>query len=141
MKRVALAGLVLLLAVHPADARRRGGPPLHVRLVAYIGETVEGTRPQFEWPVMYKGKRFELHVLELKVLSGRATPLDIDAAVAPYAVKFMLAGERTALQRFTNAPPRQQVLLIGYIRLDPAARYLMLDTVDVAYLATPTPGS
>jgi hypothetical protein len=65
------------------------------------------------------------------------TPLDIDAALAPYRVKFQLAGEPTALQHLVTAPPRQRLQIIGYLRLDPAARFLMLDTVRNIE-ATPT---
>jgi hypothetical protein len=112
--------------------------PIHVRMVAYIGEKVEGTRPDFTWLVTYRGKRYDLYILNLVVLGGRATPLDIDAAVAPYEVKFQIAGDKTALAHFVAAPPRQQVLIMGYVRLD-AARFLMLDTVESAAAPTPAP--
>ena len=37
-----------------------------------------------------------------------------------------------------SAPPRQQVLITGYVRLDAAARFLMLDTVEAGDQPTPT---
>jgi len=139
MRRLGLAGLLLLLSVAGADARMRRVAPLRVRMVVYVGEMVEGTRPDFTWTVTCKGKRYQLYVLKLTVLGGGATDLDVNAAVAPYQVKFTVTGEKTAVQRFTTAPARQQALLTGFLRLDPAGRYLMLDTVEVPYLPTPTP--
>jgi hypothetical protein len=131
--------LLIVLTAGSAAARRRPGPPIHVRIVAYIGEAVEGTRPDFTWQVSYRGTRYQLYVLNLTVLGGRVTPLDIDAAVAPYQVKFQIAGDKTALKHFLAAPPRQQVLMMGYVRMDPAARFLMLDTVTLGGEPTPTP--
>ena len=139
MRKVWLACLLVLLTVQATEARRRRITPLRVRIVAYVGEKLEGIQPQFSWTVTYAGKRYELLVLELRVLDGNATPLDIDAAVAPYRVKFMLAGEKAALERFVATPPRQQLLITGYVRLDPTARYLMLDTVEGLDTRTPSP--
>lgn len=138
MKIVWVACALLAVTVGAAEARMRRPTPIHVRIVAYIGEKVEGTRPDFTWLVTYRGKQYELYVLNLVVLGGRATPLDIDAAVAPYKVKFQIAGDKTALAHFVAAPPRQQVLIMGYVRLD-AARFLMLDTVESGDLPTPGP--
>ncbi len=140
MKTV-LSACVLLVVVTAgsAEARRRVAAPIHVRMVAYINEPVQGTRPDFTWLVTHKGKRYTLYVLNLTVLGGRVTPLDIDAAVNLYQVKFQVVGDKTAVKNFLSAPPRQQVLIMGYVRLDPAARFLMLDTVDAAYLPTPAP--
>ncbi len=137
MKGVALACLLLLVTATAVDARMRRPRPIQVRMVAYVGEKVEGTRPDFTWVVSYRGKRYTLYVLELDVLSGTITPLDIDAAVRMYPVQFQIAGNKPALERFVAAPPRQQVLMRGFMRLDTAARFLMLDTVDAAYLPTP----
>ncbi len=139
MKAIVVACVLLLVAAAADAARVRRIAPIHVRIVAYINEPVEGTRPDFTWLVTFKGKRYTLYVLNLVVLGGRATPLDIDAAVAPYSVKFQVAGDKKALDHLVAAPPRQQVLMMGYVRLDAAARFLMLDTVDAAYLPTPAP--
>ncbi len=134
-----VACVLLLFTSGIAGARMRRVAPVRVRLVTYVGEKLEGARPDVTWTVTYQGKRYQLYVLNLQVLSGGLTPLDINSAVSFYPVQFQLAGEKTALQRFTAAPPRQQVLMTGYMRLDPAGRYFMLDTVDAAYLATPSP--
>ena len=134
-----IACALLLLTTAAAGARMRRAAPVHVRIVAYVGQPLEGARPDFTWTVSYKGQRFQLYVLNLQVLGGSLTPLDINAFVAPYTVKFQLAGEKGALQRFMAAPPRQQVLIMGYMRLDATASFLMLDTVDAAYLPTPSP--
>jgi hypothetical protein len=139
MKAMAFACLLVLIAVGVSEARPRRIAPIRVRMVAYIGEKVEGTRPDFTWLVSYRGERYQLFVLKLTVLGGGVTPLDINAAVAPYTVKFQVAGDKTALRNFVTAPPRQQVLISGHVRLDAAARFLMLDTVDTAYLPTPAP--
>ncbi|HUI25930.1 MAG TPA: hypothetical protein VL403_07570 [Candidatus Kryptonia bacterium] len=141
MKHAAMACLLLLLTAPVAAGRIRIAAPIQVRLVAYVNEKVEGSRPDFEWPVTCRGKRYQLYVLNLQILNGRVTPLDIDAALSPYAVKFIVTGNKTTLQRFTNAPPRQQVLIRGYLRLDRSGRYLMVDSVESAYLPTPTPGT
>ena len=138
-KTVAFVGLLLLVTAGATEARVRRVVPVHVRMVAYIGETVEGTRPDFTWLVTHQGKRYQLYVLNLVVLGGGLTPLDIDAAVAPYTVKFRIAGDKTAIEHFIAAPPRQQVLITGYVRLDAAARFLMLDTVETGDQPTPAP--
>ena len=131
--------LVVVVIAGSAEARRRSARPIHVRIVAYIGEAVEGTRPDFTWLVTYRGKRYQLYILNLTVLGGGVTSLDIDTTVAPYEVKFQIAGDKTALKNFAAAPPRQQVLMLGYVRLDTAARFLMLDTVTVGGVPTPAP--
>lgn len=139
MKTVFLACVVLCVMAGGAEARVRRLAPIHVRIVAYIGEKVEGARADFTWLVTYRGKRYQLYVLNLVVLGGRVTPLDIDAAVSPYSVNFQIAGDKTAIEHFVAAAPRQQVLIIGYVRLDAAARFLLLDTVESPYLPTPAP--
>jgi len=139
MKTVAVACLLLLVTAGATAARVRRVRPIQVRMVVYVGEKVEGTRPDFNWLVTCRGKRYELHVLKLDVLSGGVTPLDIDSAVAMYTVKFQIAGDKQALEHFAAAPPRQQVLMTGFMRLDAAARFIMLDTVDVGTMPAPAP--
>jgi len=133
-----LVALLVLVSVGAAGARRRRAVPIHVKIIAYVGEAVAGTRPDFIWPAMCHGKKYTLNVVKVVVLGGGVTPLDIDAAVAPYQVKFQLVGEETAVQRLIAAPPGQQLRIMGFLRFDPAARYLMLDTVENVE-ATPTP--
>jgi hypothetical protein len=53
-------------------------------------------------------------------------------------VKFQLTGEETAVRRLIAAPPGQQLRIMGFLRFDSAARYLMLDTVENVE-APPTP--
>ncbi len=139
MKAAVFACALVLLTAPAVEAHVRAAIPVRVRMVAYIGEKVEGTRPDFTWTVSYRGKRYRLYVLSLLVLNGGLTPLDIDAAVSLYQIQFQLAGDKKALQRFVAAPPRQQVLIFALARLDPAARFLMLDTVEAAQLPTPSP--
>jgi hypothetical protein len=134
MKPLVFACLALLLITPAADARRFHAPslPISVRMVAYVGQKVEGARPEFDWVVEHRGKRYELFVLKLTVLRGGVLPLDIDAAVAPYKVKFQLAGEKNALQRLVATPPRQQIVIAGNLLFRGGARYFMLDTVEPA---------
>ena len=139
MKSLVWACVLSLITAAAADARMHRPRPIQVRMVAYVEQMVGGTRPDFTWVVSYRGKRYTLYVLKLDVLTGGITPLDIDAAVRMYAVKFQIAGDKKALERFVAAPPRQQVLMTGFIRLDTAARFFMLDSVDAAYLLTPAP--
>ena len=139
MKTALVACWLLLLTAGATEARMRRVKPIQMRMVAYIGEKVEGTRPDFTWLVTHRGKRYELYVLKLDVLTGGVTPLDIDSAVAMYKVKFQIAGDKKAVEHFAAAPPRQQVLMTGFIRLDAGARFIMLDTVDVGAKPTPAP--
>jgi hypothetical protein len=131
--------MLMLLAASVSEARPRPGAPIPVRIVAYVGEKVEGIRAEFSWVVVYEGERYQLSVLKLTVLNGTATSLDIDAAVAPYKVKFQIGGQDTAIKRFVSVSPRQQVAIKGYVRLDPNARFLMLDSVD--FVLPPTPAA
>jgi len=140
MKRALITVFIVVFAIGVAEARRRPRAPIHIRMVAYVGEKVEGTRPDFEWVAMYKGTRYPLSVLNLQVLGAGVTPLDIDAALRPYSVQFMITGQPSAIKRFVTAPARQQVLITGYLRLDSAGRYLMLDTVEVGPHDAPTVG-
>jgi len=137
--RTLLLTCLLFLSAQGVEARRlRPAAPVPVRLVVFVGEKLEGIRPDFDWEVQYRGKRYRLYVLNLTVLNGSVTPLGIDAAVAPYRVKFMLAGDPAALQRFTTTPPRQQIVITGYMRLDASGRYLMLSSVDSGPPPSPT---
>jgi hypothetical protein len=137
VKMLVLA-IALLVTAMPAHAGPRRAAPIDVKMVAYVGETVAGPRPDFIWPAMYQGKKYTLNVLNIVVFGGGATPLGIDAALALYRVKFQLAGEQNAVRRLTTAPPGQQLRILGYLRLDRAGRYLMLNSVEHIE-ATPTP--
>ncbi len=143
MKRILTAFLLSLLLVAPAAARRRMVVPFPVRIVAYVGSSPEGIRPDFTWRVSYRGQEYQLLILQLRVLNGRATALSINAAVQPYQSRFLLAGEKHAIEQFIAVPPRQQVVLGGNLRLDAGARYLMLDRVEMgpSPTALPTPAS
>jgi hypothetical protein len=129
MKRLLLGCVVLLFIARPAEARRlRSAGPISVRMVSYVGELIKGVRPEYDWVVQYHGKNYTLHVLKLTVLRGNVLPSAIDAAVRPYRVQFQLAGQEAAIQHFIATPPRQQIVVTGFIRLD--ARYFMFDSVQ-----------
>jgi hypothetical protein len=131
-------GIVAMLAfAGSAHARRGGALPIPVRIVTYVGPPLEGAKPEFTWTVSWKGHDYQLSILKLTVLSGRATPLDISAAVEPYKSRFQLAGNEAALATLAATPPRQQIVLQGYVRLQAGARYLMVDKVEGAPTETP----
>ncbi len=127
---------LFLVAAFPAQAQRRVAP-LRVRMTAYVGEKIATMQPEFVWLAGYRGKTYTLNVVNVSVLSAAKSPLALDAALAPYRVKFQLTGEPTALRRLITAPPGQQLRIMGFLRLDPG-RYLMLDTVQTLEV-TPTP--
>jgi len=139
VRKILLAFLLSLITTEAAEARRGIVVPIPVRIVAYIGESLEGVRPEFTWTVSYGRRDYQLYILKLTVLNGRATPLDIDAAVAPYQHRFQLAGDKKALENFAAVPPRQQVVIRGYVRLQSGARFLMLDAVEPGVVPTPQP--
>ncbi len=134
--KILMIATLLLVAALPAQARRRVAP-LHVQMTAYVGEKIAGMQPEFVWPAGYRGKTYTLNVVKVSVLSAGTSPLALDAALAPYRVKFQLSGEPTALQRLITAPAGQQLRIMGFLRLDPG-RYLMLDTVETLEV-TPVP--
>lgn len=134
-----LACVLVMLAALPALARRiRVTRPVHVRMLAYVGAPPAGARPQFNWLVSLRGTHYELRVMKLTVLSGNVLPGDIDAAVGLYRVKFQLAGTQTAMRNLAATPPGQLVAVLGYVRIDRGARYLLLDTVKPVPSPTPT---
>lgn len=135
-KTLMVATLLLVVAV-PAQARR-GGPPLYVQMTAYVGEKIATMQPEFVWPAGYHGKTYTLNVIKVSVLNAGKSPLALDAALAPYPVKFQLRGEPTALRRLTTAPPGQQLRIMGFLRLGPG-RYLMLDTVETLEVTPASP--
>ena len=135
--------LILLsigLTAQVAEARRFGvQPPIPVRITTYVNEKLEGIKPDFEWLVADRKTEYRLYVLNLVVKNCSVLPLGIDAAVAPYRVKFQLAGDKSALAAFAATPPRRQTVLDGYIRFAGGARILMLDKIELVPEATPAP--
>ena len=128
-----VASVTCLLAL--ADVAASMGLPLvpvPVQLTTYIGTPPAGVRPEFSWRVTYKGRPYMLSIVNLRVFSSQLMPLDIDAAVALYTVKFRIGGEKAALRQFVGVAPGQLVTIKGFVQLDPNARYLLLDDVEAA---------
>jgi len=135
-----LACLMILLPAQPAQARRlRSVAPIHIRMQTYVGDKPVGARPEFSWRVGFEGKRYQLHITKMLVLTGSTLPLSIDSAVSMYPVQFQLIGEKRTVQQFLSTPPGELVQVGAYVRIDNTSRYLMLDRVAPA--ATATPGS
>ncbi len=128
--RVMAGMFAMLLFAAPAAAAGLPLVPVPVELTTYVGAPPAGVQPQFSWRVTYNDRAYVLNIVNLRVLSSRLMPLDIDAAVALYSVKFRIGGEKAALQQFTAVPPGQLVTLKGFVQLDPNARYLLLDAVE-----------
>ena len=141
-RNAGLFGLTLLLLLG-GDAEARPGrfrpvAPLRVSMLAYVGDTQAGTSPEFTWPVLLDGAKVTLNVLRLSVTSGGATALDIDTALEPYRTKFTVTGKKEAVQSLRDSNASRPVRILGYLRLDPSGRYLMLDTVTPEEPKTPT---
>ncbi len=106
--------------------------PVPVQLTTYIGAPPAGVRPEFSWRVTYNGRPYTLSIVNLRVFSSQLMPLDIDAAVALYKVKFRIGGEKAALRQFVGVATGQLVTIEAFVQLDPNARYLLLDDVEPA---------
>jgi hypothetical protein len=134
---VLIAGLIFTAL--PAHGRFRVQIPIPVRITAYVNEKLEGIKPDYEWLVADRQTEYTLYILQLTVLTGGVLPGDIDSAVAPFRVKFQLVGQDSALQAFKNTPPRQQIVITGYLQFAGGARILMLDKVEGAAPPTAAP--
>jgi len=130
--------LVLLTAQEAQAARLRKPAPIYVRMLTYVGERPPNIQTDFSWVVGFEGKRHQLHITKMIVLTGSTLPLAIDSAVRPYLVQFQIIGEKSAVQQFLSTPPGQPVQVSAYLRIDGISRYLMLDRVTPAPTATPT---
>jgi hypothetical protein len=133
------AVLLALCFITPAHARRGIRIPFQLRMTTYVGEKLEGIKPDFEWLVSHRGKEYTLYVLNLVVMDGRATPLDIDAAVRPYRINFQLAGTTEEIQKLITTPPREQIVITAFANFGGGARMLMVSKVEKAPEATPVP--
>jgi hypothetical protein len=138
---IALALLLIFTTVAPAHARRGLNIPLQVRITAYVNEKVEGIKPDFEWVVSHDKTDYRLYILNLVVMDGRATALDIDNAVSRFKPNFRVAGQTGEIQKMTNAPPRQQIVITAFLNFAGGARIMMINQVEtaVAPTAAPTP--
>jgi len=110
--------------------------PIAVRITAYVGEKPEGVNPDYDWLVAKGKDELQLYVVRLLVKNGDALPGDINQAVEPYRIKFLLAGERSALEKLMATKPGTKVVINAYLQFGEGGRYMMLDTVEPA--AEPT---
>jgi hypothetical protein len=139
----AIACVIALLCATavPSHARRGINIPIQVRITAYVNEKIEGIKPDFEWVVSHDSTNYRLYILNLVVMDGRATALDIDNAVSRFKPNFRIAGESSAIDKLVNAPPRQQSVITAYLQFAGGARIMMVSQVEaaVAPTAAPTP--
>lgn len=132
---------MLLMLPVSADARfRRQALPVHVRLVAYVGDKVEGTQSELTWTVSSGKKKYKLQVVSLLVNSGNTTALEIESAVSPYSTQFQLSGPKELMQRFESTPPGQQMTILAYVRIDSTRRSLILSAIEPGAEGAPLPG-
>jgi hypothetical protein len=137
-RRLLTVCLLVLLAALPAHARRGAMVPINVRIIGYVGSAPAGVRPQSTWLLRDRHREYKLHVDQLIVRASGPSALDIDAALSPYDYRLQLAGDQATLDRFRALQPDQRVVIDGLLRLQAAARYLMLTRVEVDG-ATPSP--
>lgn len=142
---VLLAGLVLIPAtVRVSEARRRRAvAPIQVRFLTYVADQGGPGEGHVQWRVALDGDKVVLDIADLTIPSGSYTSLDVDTALAPYRLKFTITGHSDDLKRIRTATRERPVRLSGYLRLDPTARFLMLDRVEPVANndASATPGS
>ena len=138
MRAAAAAVAVVLLIGITAHAQLRrplSGPQL-VRIEVVLGAKPPGPLPLTSWKVSYRDDLYDLHVSKLRVLDGNVAYFNIVDRLEPYWPSFSIAGDETAIQAFINAPHGEPLVILGYLRIDPAARVLMLSSVAIA---SPTP--
>ncbi len=128
---------VVLETVTAAQARR-GIVPIGLRMTAYVNEKPEGVRPEYVWTVEHKRTKYQLYVLKVSVVRGRALPSDVDRAVRPYKVAFQVVGPASILEKLFATGPGRPVVISGDLRLSGGARTLLLGTVEDA-TDTPAP--
>ncbi len=130
--------IAVVLETATAAQARRGMVPLGIRMTAYVNEKPEGVRPEYVWTVAHKRTKYQLYVLKVSVVRGRALPSDVDRAVRPYKVAFEVVGPAPIVEKLVAAKPRQPVVISGDLRLSGGARTLLLGTVEDA-TDTPEP--
>jgi hypothetical protein len=137
-RRLLTVCLLVLLVAGPALARRGAMVPISVRIIGYVGVAPAGVRPQATWLLRDGHREYKLQVDQLNVRASGPSALDIDAALSPYDYRLQLAGDREALDRFRALQAGQRVVIDGLLRLQAAARYLMLSRIEVDAV-TPSP--
>jgi hypothetical protein len=140
MRRSTVLLIALALVAHGARAqpRRSLSGPFLVRIEGVLGAKPPGPLPLASWQVARGRELYDLHVSKLQVLSGNIAYFNIVSRLDPYRPAFSIAGDDKAIQAFVSAPTGQPLVIMGYLRIDPAARVLMLSSVE-AVTATPVP--
>jgi hypothetical protein len=141
--RTALAALLLALAsaaVSPAQ-QRPSLTPLFIRITGYLGPKRDIPILVTSWRVNRGRDVYDLHVTKLDVLSGNVAYFEIVQQLVPYDIAFSIFGDDEAIAAFLAAPPGQPIVILGYLRIDLAARTLMMSSVEPLAASTPSPGA
>jgi hypothetical protein len=126
----AVLATLLLVCCQVGRAQGRHVAPILVRIEGFVGAKPEGLRPRVNWRVSSGRNTYELHVTRLQVMSGNVADFNIITHLRPYRTAFSLAGDRQALEAFGATPAGQQIAITGYLRIDRAARILMVSRVE-----------
>jgi hypothetical protein len=139
MKRATLAVLALLILVTPALARwnRARGGPLRLKIYGFVGAAPDDVAPTAKWRIDAGKGKYDFIADKIEVLTGDASYMDVVEALAPYVPAFRLNGQKSAIETFTNAKPKERLVLEGVLRFGGGARIFMLDTIGPAVPATP----
>src|SRR5215470_13198376 len=133
---LALAALALAAPGAQAQLRRPLGGPYLVRIEGVLGAKLPGPLPLTTWKVARGREIYELQVSKLRVLDGNIAYFTIVDRLEPYWPSFSIAGDDKAIEAFVTAPTGKPLVLMGYLRIDSAARVLMLSSIDLAPTAT-----
>lgn len=133
----ALAAVVLFVCFPVGRAQGRHVAPILVRIEGFVGAEPANLRPLVSWRVSDRRDTYDLHVTRLQVMSGNVANFNIISRLRPYRTAFSLAGDRQALETFAATPAGQQIAITGYLRIDRAARILMVNRVEP--LGAPAP--
>ena len=135
------AALMVQCSASAAHGQRRSlsGPYL-VRITGYLGPKLERPILLTSWKVNRGRDIYDLRVTKLDVLTGNIAYFNIVTALEPYSPAFEIAGDDTGVAEFVATPPGQTMVIIGSLRINPAARILMISTVERSGL-TPSPSA
>lgn len=132
------AGLLLVALAAPAGAERGlGGVPIQVRIVGYINGAPEGVRPDYTWYLIRGEEKYKLDIVKLGILQPGILPGDINSRLFMYQYELMLTASQADLDRLRALPPREEVVLYGYLSFQAGSRVLMLSRIEP--VPTPSP--
>jgi hypothetical protein len=139
LRCVLAAALLLQCGASAAHGQRRGvsGPYL-VRITGYLGPKLERPILLTSWKVNRGRDIYDLRVIKLDVLTGNIAYFNIVNALEPYSPAFEIAGDDKGVAEFVATPAGQPMVIIGSLRINPAARILMISTAERTSFSTPS---